>query len=218
MTIAILAVIYNERSYQQTRDCLAKVSSSIPVYLIGREGVGSLAKAFNEGFARFDLKRFDYVWLITNITFFPDTPQKLAGVMAKHKWVGASPAFQSDHSHLRPNSIAFGVGNTTVPFIEFTAAMVHGPTFAEFLLDEKMPYVGHDLDWSYRVQKAGFYVGVIREVLIGHAYLRFLDAESDACTKERLRLRNAAAEPTTQALVNKYGDNWKALLYYNGAL
>lgn len=217
MKIAILAVKYRENTYEETRECL-RAQSAAQVYWVDREGVGSLAEAFNRGFAEHTLEDFDYVWMITNILFRPDAVMQLAWLAAQRHWVGVSPAFQSDHAFLRPNSLAFGPGNVETPYIEFTAAMVHGPTYQRFQLDEDMPYVGHDLDWSYRVKQAGFKIGVKRDVVIGHHYLRHLDNQSALVTQERTRLRKLAELPTEQALAKKYGDNWRQKLYYKGAI
>lgn len=219
MRVCILAVEYHEPSYQQIREQLQVIrDEAVPVFMVDRMGIGSLAEAFNRGFKENELHTYDYVWMITNIVPRLHSLMRLAAVAAEKHWVGICPAYLSDHSFLRPNSIEYGRGNVSVPFVEFTACMVHARTFAQYELDEDMPYVGHDLDWSYRVLRAGFHVGVCRDVIIHHSYLRHLDSKGHLATVERARLRQIAEPLTTAALVKKYGADWREKLYYKGAI
>jgi hypothetical protein len=80
-----------------------------------------------------------------------------------------------------------------------------------------MPYIGHDLDWCYRVREHGGRMGVCRQVAVRHSYLRNLadDAESQITTR-RAELRKAAEQPTLDRLVEKYGESWRKKLYGSG--
>ena len=144
--LCIIAIKYEEPEYQQTVDCIK--SAGYPFIFIDRKpsGIGSLAEAINRGInlGKEQGTNFRYFWIVTNITFAQDVPAKL---LAQISIIGAAaihPQFASDHKHIRE-----GQGVKSVPFVEFTAAMIDIEQWQP--LDEKMPYWGHDLDHGYRV-------------------------------------------------------------------
>lgn len=201
--IAILAVIYHEPEWLQTCSCIAECST-VPVFLTDRQGTGSLARAFNQGFLTNDLNRFEYVWFLTNITFSPLILPVLLAKIQQGDFVGITPAFNSDHVHTRPVETDDVL---EAPFIEFTAPMIRSAVFRQNLLDENLPYSGHDLDWGYRIRQKGHKLGVCHATKIEHVYIRHSQSKHPS-TIDRLRLRDQFEEPTKQALRRKYGPDW----------
>jgi hypothetical protein len=120
------------------------------------------------------------------------------------------PSFKSDHKHMCPQR-----DNVVreVPFLEFTAPIVKTKVFEKFPLDENMPYMGHDLDWGYRVKKEGHRMGVHHGVEAKHTYIRF-NKNLSTVTDIRKRLRKLWDEHTEYVLTQKYGENWKSKLHY----
>jgi hypothetical protein len=216
MKLAVLSVVYAESWWSSTQDSLGRLPPTVDVYHVDRQGVGSLAEAFNRGFRDFTLHRYDYVWLITNVTFRGNVLPTLAEVIAQRGWCAIHPAFKSDHAFLRRDSTLHGEGDVETPFVEFTAPLVQASALASNPLDEAMPYIGHDLDWCYRVRAQGGKVGVCRQVSVGHSYLRNLIASEAAITQRRAELRQAAEEPTVRRLIEKYGEGWRKKLYGPG--
>jgi GT2 family glycosyltransferase len=213
MNVAVLSVVYAESWWSETQKSLQRMQAAVDIYHVDRQGVGSLAEAFNRGFREHALQRYDYVWLITNVVFRPDVLPTLVEVITRKDWRAIHPAFKSDHAFLRKDSTLHGPGDVETPFIEFTAPLVHVPTFLSNPLDEAMPYIGHDLDWCYRVREQGGKVGVCRQVSVRHSYLRNLTAPESAVTLRRAELRRAAEQPTLDRLVEKYGASWRKKLY-----
>lgn len=209
----VLAVVYHEPDYIETVQCLAKLSE--PVYLVDRGGTGSLAKAINEGVAKVP-DFFQFVWIVTNIRFGPSGPSQLARAMdANPKFVAITPAFQSHHGHTRKQP---GDSVTTAPFIEFTCPMIDRDWFLSHGgLNERMPYVGHDLDFGHRARQANRLVGVDHSTTIAHTYLNKL-SRGNPITEKRRKLRSQAVAGTRKELVRLYGENYKQVLGYAGPL
>lgn len=228
----IVAVEYLEPEWQQTKTLIEKLAAdyngsgngSCTVQYVGRDGVGSLAEAYNRGFRKAQGHEYDYVWLLSNISSVEmrgvcgietdaislmikqmESVDKRVNVAANH------PAFNSDHIHIRPETF---IGITPVPYIEFTAPFIRAEIFAQFPLDETMPYWGHDLDWSYRVAQAGYTLTVDHSVVLGHSYIRHSKANGTlhAITRRRLMLRRRSDKATEAALVAKYGKMWRNVL------
>lgn len=176
------------------------------IIYVDRQGVGSMAKAFNEALRK--LPSCDYVWWITNVEFERGVKDKLIDVLNKcEKACAVHPKFNSDHPHIR-----FGSGK--VPFIEFTAPMFK----LEYLLDvgeadEDMPYWGFDLDWSYRANSKGYDMHVCNDAKVDHTYNRHM-LHTHPVTQARALLREYYDDETVIALINKYGEGWKTVLQY----
>ena len=177
------------------------------IIYVDRQGVGSMAVAFNEALRK--LPSCDYVWWITNVEFERGTKDKLINVLQQNELACAvHPQFNSDHPHIR-----FGSGK--VPFIEFTA-----PMFKTNLLfdvgeaDENMPYWGFDLDWSYRANAKGYNMYVDHTSEVTHVYNRHM-LHTHPVTQARALLREYYDEETVAALINKYGEGWKTILSFN---
>lgn len=211
MTTAILSVIYYEPEWLETCKCLSAVNH--PTFFVDRNGTGSLAGAINNGFKRHCLGLFDYVWIITNVIFRPDTLDKLLTEMHNNpSYCAITPVFESDHPHTRP--VSGNLDTVSVPFMEFTAPLVRGPVFAANMLDESMPYSGHDLDWGYRMRQKGYKLGAARSAKVDHVYIRH-SASKHPATVARLRLRNVQEDLTKQTLARKYGPDWFNKLRFN---
>jgi len=200
--IYIVAVEYYEPEYKNTIDSISSVD--VPVVFIDRNGTGSLAKAYNEGFNQIKTP-CEYVWFVSNISFGRSVLKSL--VEAIGDYAAIQPSYMSDHLSLQP-----GKGVAEVPFVEFTCPLIRYDVFKEFPLDENMPYWGHDLDWGYRVREAGHKMAVHKEVQIGHTYIRH--GCQYRITRERARLRRESNVPTTNELIKKYGKDWKNILQY----
>jgi 3-deoxy-D-manno-octulosonate 8-phosphate phosphatase (KDO 8-P phosphatase) len=149
-------------------------------------------------------EKYDHVWFVTNVTFDPDLPLKLAESIGSHAAI--HPKFKSDHKHMTE-----GEGVKEVPFVEFTAPLVRADVFKDLPLDENLPYWAHDLDWGYRVWSAGYSIAVNYDLEVGHTYIRH--SKMHPVTKERLRQRRAADQPTREALVKKYGAEWRDIIF-----
>lgn len=210
--VAIISVIYLEPEWNQTERCLDTIDC--PKFYVDRKGTGSLAKAINSGFKAWS-DGFEYIWFVTNVTFKPDCLSLLVKAMDESKYAGITPAFHSDHLFCRP--AASKKGYAPVPFVEFTAPIVRTSVFKKHMLDEDMPYTGHDIDWGYRVRKDGYKVGTLYDAVLGHTYIRNNKAQHPI-TQKRKELRSQAIEPTKVALHRKYGHTWRRLLEYGGAV
>jgi len=205
----VVSVIYKELEWADTERCLD--SCCYPVHFVDRRGVGSLAKALNGGFKAW-ANGAEYVWFVTNVLFSPECLQKLIEQMDNNPLMAAiTPAFASDHVFCRP--IDGCVETKSVNFIEFTAPIVRASVFREHLLDEDMPYWGHDLDWGYRVRKHGWQLGVYHGEQLGHIYIRNTQ-NNQRVTARRYELRRKTNGETRKALIRKYGHNWKQVLGY----
>lgn len=219
--VCIVSIVYHEPEWQETKKCIEALN--VPVIYAERDpkGVGSLAEAINRGFAEsVALAEFKYVWFVTNCTFIPRMLKEMIEYMDLYPSCPAiHPCFDSDHQHLRQNINTEGSHEfmTYVPFIEFTAPLVRTSIFREFLLDENMPYVGHDLDWSYRIRERLTQVpAVYHGEKLGHTYIR-KKRQFNPYTRARKRARQQADQSTIRALENKYGKNWRDLMqYHNG--
>jgi hypothetical protein len=208
MTLSILAIEYLEQDYQQTRTCIE--ATGLPVIYQARDpkGSGSLAEAINDGLQHI---RSTYCFIVTNILFKPDVPERLMFQLSSlndQGYKAMSPAFSSDHPFCRPNN---SDQNKEVPFIEFTAALVKTSTIRMNLLDREMPYWGHDMDWGYRLRKLGLKLAVCPFITIDHTYIRN-NQMGEVITAIRQEFRKATDYQTERALVKKYGPKYESLL------
>ncbi len=202
----IISIVYHESEWLKTKRCIE--ATGLPMHYVERnpKGVGSLSEAINRGFNQSDALNHQYAFIVTNITFEPDLPARLADSIGNHAAI--HPAFDSDHIHERPD----GSGLVKpVPFIEFTAAFVDTEIFQYYPLDEKMPYWGMDLDFSYRLWQDGYTVGVDHGATIGHTYIR--NAKPDRYTVQRKAARKATNNSTREALRKKYGNEWRNIVF-----
>lgn len=204
--VAIIALEYLEKDYQQTINCLDKCPQLI--IKADRRGYLGIAKAFNEAFAKIP-PGIQYVWFITNIVFSRYDIDSLVAAMDLTGHAAISPTFDSDHPHIRPKSEN---AIRVAPFIEFTCPMVRADVFRQFPLDERMPYDIHDLDWSHRVKEAGHTLGVHYGVKVGHTYLRN-SKSTEHITEKRKRLRKLALVRTHEYAAQKYGNGWVAKIW-----
>lgn len=203
----IVSVIYVEKEWQETKACIEKCN--VPVIYVDRQGTGSLAEAYNRGFNEIKDKP-EYVWFVSNPTFNDSALSQLVKAMDKTKFAAIHPCFRSDHQHLR-NDGSREVKE--IKYIEFTCPIVKFDVFADFKLNEKMPYMGHDLDWSYRVKEAGYKIGVDMSVGIKHVYVRHLNR---IISRQRAEKRKRANPSTYQELIRIYGEEWRKVLAYYG--
>jgi len=201
MKILIIALEYLEPEWQQTLDCIKE--SGLPYQIVKRDGVGNMSRAFNSGFFKF-AKGYDFVWFVTNITFTPETPRKLAANMGE--FAAIHPAMiTSDHKFLHPKK-----GVHKVPFIEFTAPMFKVSEFD--YLDTELWHYYMDLDICERLRQKGKYVAVDGDTPIGHVYLR--NGKKHPITLIREQLRNLMAEHGKKHMEYKYGVNWRHEIWH----
>lgn len=218
-TAAIVAVVYDEPEYEATRKCIDKCNC-LKVF-VDRQGTGSLAKAYNEGFATLQKHcsendiHIDYVWFVSNPTWQPGAFEALVKAMDSTGYAAIHPAFNSDHAHLRPDGLADGayMPVLTIPYIEFTAPMVRVDVFEKHKLDELMPYWGHDIAWSHEVKKDFTLLAVHHGVQLQHTYIRH-NKNMHPITAKRHALRKQSNAATTARLVELYGENWQDVLGY----
>ncbi len=235
--VAIVSIIYYESEWHQTwksiGSAIERMEAGATVHYVDRipSGVGSLAEAVNRGFRELSpnsqlpssgrgaegaLRPPTYVWFVSNVTFEPDLLPMLVAAMDATGYAAIHPCFASSHLFCQPGFEQEETEQTpvkSVPFVEFTAPIVRADVFAKYPLDEAMPYQGHDLDWGYRVWAAGHKIGVLQSdrELIGHAYIGNLDAAD--ITSQRGALHQAARASTERRLVEKYGDNYRDLIF-----
>lgn len=206
MKVSIVAVLYEEPEYKATKACIEAVSDLVQeIVYVDRKGVGSLAKAYNDGFVQ--LEETDYVWFVSNITFTREDLFELVKAMAKG-YAAIHPCFDSDHQHIRPNTTGKVV---SAPFVEFTSPMVRYDVFYDHRLDEKLPYWGHDIDWSYRIKHEGHRMAIHHGVEVGHVYMR--NSYPHVITRRRKVLRRKADSGTRLRLKELYGDTWRGVLF-----
>jgi GT2 family glycosyltransferase len=191
----------------RTFDCL-QADSVRCLYLADREGVGSMSAAFNREAGKVirAKKAPEFIWFVTNVAFEPGTAQALLDAFDEDT-AAVHPKFASDHPH-----IASPRGVQDVPFVEWTAPMIRVEALREVgLLDEDMPYVGMDLDWSYRAREIGWKLRATAGAVVQHAYLRHNAPEP--VSKVREQLRALYNHQTNEKMIKKYGQNWKARLW-----
>lgn len=212
----IILMKYDEPEWKETFECAYK--TGCPILIADRAGVGSMSEAYNRTFRdNYPLiKQYKYVWFVSNIIFSIDDYNAMKRVLKNHPDVSCiHPCFDSDHKHLQPQE-----GNSDiseVPYVEFTAPMMPTWLFSDFPLDEDMPFVGNDLDWSFRVKKAKYRLFVHYGVTVEHTYIR-KNVQGHDVTDIRRKIRKSWQAHTEDALIGKYGVNWRKVLKYDGAV
>jgi GT2 family glycosyltransferase len=213
--VVVIAIVYREPDYATTHKCLQQLEKDgIKVIYVERspEGIGSLAEAINRPFKDGTLaKQYEFAFIVTNIIFDPLDFNSMLWCMRESRFAAISPTFHSDHKHVRPTGKEKGLRE--VPFVEFTCLMVRTDVMTDILLDERMPYWGHDLDFGHRARKAGHKIGVLEGVYIVHEYIRNNDRRHELTQKRWLR-RRATNEQTRSRLIEKYGIQWEKTLLY----
>lgn len=198
-----IVLLYEEAGWKKaTEDCLSAAGFRQWDYA-DRDGVGSMSKAFNRAFYDISPRREKYIWFVTNVTFPPEMPAALLDVMEKHpKCAAVHPVFDSDHPHIKTPPPG------PVPFIEWTAPMIRIEALDDVgLLDEALPYVHFDLDWSYRAREAGWELRVDGTHRLQHTYL-WKDAP-EQISRMRRELRTLRHPASVARMIEKYGPNWK---------
>lgn len=210
--ILIAALEYEEPEYEHTRKSLndlINLHPEIHIQYFSRDGVGSMSRAFNRAHVYF----FDYIWFITNITFDPDVPLKLAEFLDSHPGYAAiHPAMAgSDHKFLWPSDDK----PHEIPYTEWTAPMVREHVFLREPLNENLPYYYFDLDWSYRVKQKGWQIAVHPTAGVKHAYLRNSGSQHPI-SRIRRQLRDYWTPKSQEYMVKTYGPNWKKVMGWRG--
>lgn len=208
----ILPIVLQYEEQGQTRttlDCL-KVAGFTKWLMADREGVGSMSRAFNRAVRENQetVKRYEFIWFVTNVSFAPSLPASLLEALESHPGaIAVHPAMDSDHPHIRQN----GQEVKAVPFIEWTAPLIAVEGWEDVgELDEAMPYVHFDLDWSHRARQAGWELLVDGRVKVNHTYLWKKAPEKISHLRRELR---ALRHPASVArMVEKWGPDWKKKL------
>ena len=209
-TLAIIALKYMEPEWQQTKECLDKVI--YPVFYADRDGVGNMSRAFNDAYKKHVQGRFDFVWLVTNITFDPSVPERLLALASKHGADALHPAMaSSDHVHLHPRKSDSEI--FSVPFVELTAPVFKCSTFEKYYLCEATPYYYMDLIISYSIKQIGGYLFMANKITVGHTYLRNSGSVHPISTI-RSQLRNYFTPISAQYMKETYGADWKKKLWH----
>ncbi len=220
MKVCIIAIEYLEPEYQQCRQSIEAAAKEYrelgrmaDIFYIDRKGVNSMAEAYNLGFKN-HAKGFDLVWFVSNVNIPINQAALFRLVVGVYDYHVSAihPCFDSDHLHMRKREMHY---YNDAPFLEFTAPLIRCDVFAEFPLDENMPYWGHDLDWGYRVTQAGHKLAVLNTVELGHTYIRNSN-QLHPVTRKRHALRRATNASTRAALIKKYGKDWKTVLKLQG--
>ena len=211
--VAAIILGYKEPGWTDaTMDC-AKAAGVPYVVLYRKDGIGPMSSIFNQGMdldGEIDLAvcQAEFVWHLTNVTFAPDMPAKL---LAKFddRTAAVHPAFVSDHPHMRK-----GWDKPTVPFVEWTAPMVRRAAWDKIgPLDERLPYWGMDISWSYRARQLGWRLKVATDAPLGHTYLRDVKADEHPVTTARRAERDKSNRATEQRLIELHGDDYLATIW-----
>lgn len=206
--VHIIALEYHEPYYAETRQCIR--ATELPVQYACRQGIGNFSAAMNEAFRRLRPADDDLVWFITDITFDPKTPHRLAERFKETPELWAlHPEHPSDHRSHQPNGtkeVQF------VPYIEFTAPMVRASTYMALGgLDENHHYWYQDLIFSKGIRDLGGLMGVDHGNPIQHIYRR--DKVEHEVTRQRYALRKQRDQQEISFLQARYGPNWRQVLW-----
>lgn len=215
---------YEEKGVtERTVQCLMNAgfgSGENDIFVADREGVGNMSRAFNritrklwslfenrmDDFNFYPAKKF--IWFLTNVEFPPEMPESLLSCFDQHT-AAVHPAFDSHHPHL--NSM-MPIVNNDVLFVEWTAPMVSVEAWKKIgQLDEKMPYWGMDLDWSYRAREMDYELKVDGRYRLKHTYLT--DKAPEKISEIRRELRSLYDASTEERLIEKYGEGWLKKLW-----
>ena len=197
-----IVLVYEETGMTaKTEACLERAGFEDWGYVY-RDGCGPMAAAFNRG-TKDTPKEYKFIWFLTNVVFDPEMPLSLLNALESNENAAAvHPAFDSDHPHIRNAKEVQGVN-----FIEWTAPLVRRSALVHVgLLDEGLPYVHFDLDWSYRARENSWQLLVDGQHRLGHTYLHQQAPEKISLLRRQLReLRHPAS---VARMVEKYGHDW----------
>lgn len=219
---------YEEKGWtDKTVKCLLDAGfSQEDIVFADRDGVGNMARAFNAAlnnikitdeleYLRFrgefikDQRMYNvkYIWFLTNVEFPREMPLSLLSAFDEET-AAVHPAFDSEHYFIRD---CIGVA-PEVEFLEWTAPMVRADVFFELGgLDEKMPYWGFDLCFSYRAKEAGYVLKIDGRYKLKHTYLNLNAPEPISAIRKQLRA--LYDKPTEERLIEKYGEDWLKKLW-----
>lgn len=207
-TLSVVVLKYEEPGWTKaTLDCVAAVPYPLDVVIADRGGIWGMADAYNAAMAEV---RSDFVWFVSNVRFDPGMGLSLLDVMEQHPEAAAvHPRHRSDHLFLTGQ----GGEVEAVPFIEWTAPLVRRSAWSAVgPLDEDMPFVHYDLDWSYRAKQAGYSLWVDNRFELEHVYLHSTKSRY-AVTEERRKMRDAMMAGSEAKCAQKYGPEWKSLIW-----
>ena len=209
-----IVLAYDEAGWtEKTTACLIAAGLD-NIHYADRDGVGSMAKAFNRSAAQVMIREQppEYIWFVTNVTFPPEMPAALLqAIEADERAIAIHPAFDSDHPHIRQ----YGQEVRPAPFIEWTAPLVWARGWEEVgPLDEAMPYVHFDLDWSRRAAIAGWSLLVDSRYRLGHTYL--WKEAPEPISQLRRSLRSLRHAGSLARMEEKWGQDWRTKLCPTG--
>jgi len=210
-----IVLIYHEAGQTEATEAALRAAGFTEWYYADRDGVGSMARAFNAAVTMLehDYQKPipEYLWFVTNVTFPPDLPASLLDALESRPDAAAvHPAMDSSHGFINK---AVNVGGCH--FIEWTAPLVRYEAWQEIgQLDENMPYVHFDLDWSHRAKLEDWKLLVDGRHRVDHIYLHINQPER--ISQIRNDLRALRHEKSLQALIDKWGNNWKKTLCQGG--
>lgn len=211
--VAVVALHYREPYYSDTVSCLKAQPYEVTVTERHR-GVGSLSWAMNRGFSKVaerDGSLPEFVWFVTDVTFDPEVPTRLAAALdADPDLAALHPAHQSDHHHHRPD----GSGEVkSVPYLEFTAPMWRSEAFRRCgMLDLDHWYWYQDLVISKSARDLGYSLAVHHGAKVGHVYHR-ADTSPHPVTRQRYDMRRYRDPVEQKILERKFGLNWRDVLW-----
>ena len=206
--LAIIALKYLEPEWQQTLDCLNK--QPFDVYFADRDGVGNMSRAFNEAFEKHVKGKYEYVWLVTNVTFEHYVPADLLDSIQFMGCACVHPAMNtSDHRHLHYDGIS---EIREVPFVELTAPMFNATVFSDLMLCEQTPYYYMDLIISHQIKSMGLRLWCDTSVEVKHTYLRN-KTTPHPISEIRKQLRNYHTPLSKKYMLQTFGADWESKLW-----
>lgn len=173
------------------------------VIYANRDGVGSMSRAFNDAVINcFGGVEEKYIWFVTNVTFGPDLPASLLDALESNpKAAAVHPGMNSSHGFINKAK-----GIEPASFIEWAAPMIRTEAWEDIgELDEDMPYVHFDLDWSHRAKEKGWGLLIDGRERVSHTYLHI--KKTNRISQIRSELRSLKHADSLLALNEKWGPN-----------
>lgn len=202
--LAIISLKYLEADYSQTLECLKNIE--FDTFFADRDYIGNMSRAFNDCYVKNVKGKYKAIWFITNINFEKTIPQNLYDSLIINKLSAIHPAFNSDHSHIKPNGTKHIL---EAPFIEFTAPMFLCEHFEQFMLDENCWYYYFDLIISNNFRKGAYKMAVDHGNTIQHTYLRNQRIKPKISVL-RAQLRDDIITPINDNyMIKTFGNYWR---------